>query len=232
MKKVYSWLIVLLGAGLIIGGFLIWGDNLEPKVKYLDIVVSLVLFSQYAMMGFFPMIDTSKEEQKEVGMMGVHYWSLFACTFLSIGVMVYGIHNDVQFKYQLILQLLVLMLLLLGRVSTLSAGKQVEKTYHHEKQLMHNKKTLTSVVQDLLDTINLNGNVPQEITKRVQDMAERIRYIAPSNNARAMSLDVKIENELLNIGGLLQDLEANTYAIDQGINRTSYLIEQRRQVRD
>lgn len=46
-KVVYKILAILLGFGLIIGGFIVFGDAIEGRIKVLDIIVSCAIFLQF-----------------------------------------------------------------------------------------------------------------------------------------------------------------------------------------
>ena len=102
-KRFYNILAILLGYGLIIGGFLVFGDSLEDKVKILDIIVSCLIFTQFVQFSLFPLINFGDSSHKEVGMMGIHIYVLNFCCIVSIGIMIYGIIYHIPFKFQLFL---------------------------------------------------------------------------------------------------------------------------------
>ena len=56
-KRFYNILAILLGYGLIIGGFLVFGDSLEDKVKILDIIVSCLIFTQFVQFSLVAGVD-------------------------------------------------------------------------------------------------------------------------------------------------------------------------------
>ena len=90
-KRFYNILAILLGYGLIIGGFLVFGDSLEDKVKILDIIVSCLIFTQFVQFSLFPLINFGDSSHKEVGMMGIHIYVLTFCCIASIVIMVSGV---------------------------------------------------------------------------------------------------------------------------------------------
>ena len=68
-KSFYNVLAILLGYGLIIASFIIFGESLDTNIKILDIVVSCFIFTQFTQFSLFPMINFSDSAHKEVGMM-------------------------------------------------------------------------------------------------------------------------------------------------------------------
>ena len=54
--------ITLIGYGLIIGGFLLFGDFLPEDVMYLDMVVSCLIFTQLPVLLYFPLINLIYEK--------------------------------------------------------------------------------------------------------------------------------------------------------------------------
>lgn len=145
-KRFYNILAILLGYGIIIGGFLVFGDSLEDKVKILDIIVSCLIFTQFVQFSLFPLINFGDSSHKEVGMMGIHIYVLNFCCIVSIGIMIYGIIYHIPFKFQLMGQLVVLFILLVGRVATLHAGEKVQQIHRKEQVIMHGKLSLKSVM--------------------------------------------------------------------------------------
>ena len=110
-KVFYKILAILLGYGLIIGGFIVFGESLEDRVKILDIVVSCLIFTQLVQFMLFPLIDLGKAAHREIGMMGIHFATLISCCVLFLALMTCGIVFQIPFKFQLMGQLIVLFIL-------------------------------------------------------------------------------------------------------------------------
>ena len=153
MKIFYKALAILLGYGIIIAGFILFGATLKDEVRILDIVVSCVMFTQIAEFFFFPLIDTNKKAHEEVGMIGIHFAAVDTYFVVAIAIIAAGIYWNLSFTLQLLLQLGALFLLVLGRVATLHSGDKVEQVYKSEQILMNEKQLLKDTMEDLMDKV-------------------------------------------------------------------------------
>ncbi|MBO7294542.1 MAG: hypothetical protein J6U65_03905, partial [Bacteroidaceae bacterium] len=159
MFNIYKALALLLGYGIIITCFILFGAPLDTSVLVLDIIVSLVIFTQFALFFFFPLIKLDDSSQKEVGMMGLHFSSLTLCISASLLLMFLGMFLYIPFIYQLIGQLLILFLLLIGRVVTLGTGNKVSRVYHQEQKIKAGKEELKRNLDDLVDYVSGIKNI-------------------------------------------------------------------------
>ena len=83
-KTFFSIATILLGYGLIIGGFTLFGKSLENEIKILDIVVSCLLFTTTVRFYFFPWIDTTNAAHKEAGTLGIRFIVMTGCSMLAL----------------------------------------------------------------------------------------------------------------------------------------------------
>ncbi len=231
MKQIYSAIVLILGACLIIGGFIYFGQSLERNVLILDIIVSLVLYSQIALMWFIPIIDMNNKEHREVGMMGVHYTFFSICFVASVAIIYYGISENVKFSYQLMMQLVVFFFLLLGRVMTLRSGDHVKQVYQQEQATKIGKMQLQEKVQSILDYISMTKGVPDSIIDQIAAMKETIRYLSPANTVETQQVENQIQVELSSLLTMLQDPLINEKYIEDTVKRASYLLNKRKAMR-
>jgi hypothetical protein len=209
IKNIYNLLALLLAYGLIIGGFIVLGASLEERVKILDIVASCLIFTQFAQIFVLPMINMSRTGHREVGMMGIHYYFVGLCCVLSVAVMIFGILQDVEFKYQLVCQLVVLFLLLVGRVSVLRAGEKVQQVYEMEENAMSGKKNLRAVMDDFMDYVATIGELDPTVKSRLSDIQESLRFVTPSSNPDAKNLECQFSQIVEDLKMLMRDTTMN-----------------------
>lgn len=217
-KRFYNILAILLGYGLIIGGFLVFGESLYNKVKILDIIVSCLIFTQFVQFSLFPLINLSESSHKEVGMIGIHLYVLNFCCIVSIGIMLYGILYHIPFKLQLMGQLVVFFIMLVGRVTTLHAGEKVQQIHRKEQVMMSGKLSLKNVMDDFMNDIAILKDLDPIAKQKLQNIHESIRYLSPSSKREAIRFDeqfsqtieylkILMRNNNLNRGKILEETE-------------------------
>ena len=228
MFNIYKALALLLGYGIIITCFILFGAPLDTSVLVLDIIVSLVIFTQFALFFFFPLIKLDDSSQKEVGMMGLHFSSLTLCISASLLLMFLGMFLYIPFIYQLIGQLLILFLLLIGRVVTLGTGNKVSRVYHQEQKIKAGKEELKRNLDDLVDYVSGIKNIEPNILDRVQIVQESIRFISPSANAEAKQFDAEIIDIVQDLKILMRDIVVNREKILDEVSHLERTLNRRK----
>lgn len=218
IKNFYKTLAILLGYGLIIGGFIIFGESLENKVKILDIVVSCVIFTQFVQFLIFPLINTGKPAHKEVGMMGIHFVTLKSCCVLSLSLIACGIIYQIPFKYQLMGHLIVLFMLLVGRVATLHSGEKVQHIYEKEQHRVSGKLSLINAMDDLMEKVATVKDLSENDRKRLGEIHENLRFITPTANLEAKKFDNQIILSIDKLTLLMRNVTLNKERISEEID--------------
>lgn len=208
-KRFYNILAILLGYGLIIGGFLVFGESLEDKVKILDIIVSCLIFTQFVQFSLFPLIKFGDSSHKEVGMMGIHFYVLIFCCIVSIGIMLYGIIYHIPFKFQLMGQLVVLFILLVGRVATLHAGEKVQQIHRKEQVIMHGKLSLKSIMDDFMDDIATVTDLDPIVKQKLTNIHEAMRFLSPSSKSEAIRFDEQFSQSVEDLKIMMRNTNLN-----------------------
>lgn len=228
VKNIYLALADLLGYGLIIGGFVAFGQSLEQSIRVLDIIVSCLIFTQFVQFTLFPLIDRDNAAHREVGMMGIHFTVLRIYCLAALCVMIGGIVCDVPFRYQLMGQLLLLLLLLLGRVATLHSGEKVERIYEKEQRIMEGKLSLQRIMDDLMEEVAGAKELAPEVVRSLQAVHEALRFLTPSADAEATELDFRFARTAQSIGVLLRDPKLNGSRIADEVERLTRILSKRK----
>ncbi len=227
-KRFYNIFAILLGYGLIIGGFLVFGESLEDKIKILDIIVSCLIFTQFVQFSLFPLINFGDSSHKEVGMMGIHIYVLNFCCIVSIGIMIYGIIYHIPFKFQLMGQLVVLFILLVGRVATLHAGEKVQQIHRKEQVIMHGKLSLKSVMDDFMDDIAIVRDLDPIAKQKLQNIHESMRFLSPSSNSEALKFDEQFSQSVENLKILMRNTNLNKEKILEETEHLDRILSRRK----
>ena len=228
-KTIYKILAILIGYGLIIGVFFLFGQSLEDRIKVLDIIVSILVYTQLVQFAIYPLIDLDNPAHKEVGMMGIYFYVLSAYCILAIGLMFFGIVYAIPFHIQLMGQIFLVFLGLLGRVTTLHSGDKVEHIYNKEQQMKEGKVTLKIAMDSLMDEIPQNQ--PLNISMRkLDDIYEELRYVTPSMSIEAKHYESEFCQTIEDIKVLMRNADLNQEKIEEKINRLERILSRRKNI--
>lgn len=227
-KNIYNLLATLLGYGLIIAGFIVFGESLERNIKILDIVVCCLVFSQFSMFTLFPLINLSNSAHKEVGMLGIHLVALNIVSVLALGLVICGIVFDIPFEYQLFGQLFILLILFLSRYLTLHAGEKVQSVYKNEQNKMSGKVSLKNAMADFMDEMACVKDLDSADKGRLESIHESLRFITPSDNLEAKNYDSKFLQSLEEVKILVRDTTLNKSKITDEISNLERILSRRK----
>lgn len=228
-KKVYRTLAILLGYGLIITCFILYGQSLEEKVRILDIIITCLVFTQFALFTIFPLINLSKPDQKEVGMLGIHLVTINIFSLLALGWMVCGILFQIPFKIQLIGQLVIIFILFIGRFATFRSGEKVQQVYEKEQKKMEGKVSLRYVMDDFVDYMASIKGLEPSVLQRLKSVHESIRFITPSANIEAKKLEEQFVQSVEDLKILMRNTLMNRDKIEEEIGHLERVLSRRKQ---
>ena len=227
-KTIYKILAHLLGYGLIIGGFIIFGDAIETKTRVMDIIISCLIYTQLVEFTIFPMVNLGQKAHKEVGMMGLHYSSIYLYSVLAIGIMVAGVCCDLQFKYQLMMQLVALFVLLIGRAVTLHTGDRVQRIHDKEQGGVESKDQIISAMEDFMDRVGDTTDLNPSALQSLQSIKESLRFLTPSSSAEAKALESSFCQKLADIEVLLRNTSLNAEQISSEVRHLQQILNKRK----
>ena len=227
-KTIYKILAHLLGYGLIIGGFIIFGDAIETKTRVMDIIISCLIYTQLVEFTIFPMVNLGQKAHKEVGMMGLHYSSIYLYSVLAIGIMVAGVCLDLQFKYQLMMQLVALFVLLIGRAVTLHTGDRVQRIHDKEQGGVESKDQIISAMEDFMDRVGDTTDLNPSVLQSLQSIKESLRFLTPSSSAEAKALESSFCQKLADIEVLLRNTSLNAEQISSEVRHLQQILNKRK----
>ena len=228
----YKTLSIVLGLGLIIACFMIFGASLEKEIRILDIIVCCLIYTQLAQLFIFPMIALEKKGHKEVGMMGIHYFVLSTCCIASIFLMSYGIAYSLSFKFQLIGQLIILFFMLIGRATALSSGNKVLQIHEQEQVAQGGKKSMRADIAAFLEDLALHPDIrlDADVIKRLFAVQESLKYLPPSFSQEAVTLERRFSQTLSDLQLMLRDTTLNASRIETAVLCLEQIVKNRKQL--
>ena len=228
VKSIYSLLAILLGYCLIIGGFIVFGGNVETRIIILDIIVSCLIFTQFVLFALFPLVNLGNPDHREVGMIGIHIVALYICCTLSLGLMICGIIYEIPFKFQLMGQLIILFILLVGRVATLHSGEKVQQIYAKEQKKQEGRASLQLLMDDFSDYIATIHQLDPEIVTKLEKIHESIRFITLSENIETKKFERQIFQSVNDLMVLMRNTTLNKEEIFEEVEHLERLLARRK----
>ena len=221
--------ITLIGYGLIIGGFLLFGDFLPEDVMYLDMVVSCLIFTQLPVLLYFPLINLKDKSHKEVGSLGIQLHGFTLYNIAAIAVMVVGAWLQWSFEIQLYIHIFLFFLQLIMILTSLFASKKVKERYHVEDELIRKKTVFKAKMAELMDEVTIAANrLPAEISQPLQAINDSMTYLVPSSNPEATLLEDKFCSLVDEILVLMRNIELNQSLIEEKIKRLELILAKRK----
>lgn len=227
-KKIYRALAILLGYGLIIACFILFGQSLEKNVRILDIIITCLVFTQFAMFTIFPLVNLNNPVHKEMGMLGIHLVTINIFSLFALGWMICGMLLQIPFKYQLIGQLVILFILFIGRYATFRSGEKVQQIYEKEQNVMEDKVSLRIVMDNLMDYMATVKDLDSSILQRLQSLHEAIRFITPSDNNEAKNFDGQFVQSVEDLKVLVRNTSMNKERIEEEVGRLERILARRK----
>lgn len=136
MRNLLAIIAFLIGEGVIIGTFVMFGEPLLPgKVLALDIVVASIIYCLYMIDLFIPWIDLGDKAHRQVGSLGVRWMVNLLYTVLAMTTIIVGARMTLSFGVQLLIQIALLGLLALGYSGVLGLQDKVNSVHEREEEL-------------------------------------------------------------------------------------------------
>lgn len=227
-KQIYNLLAIILCYGLIIGGFIFFGKSLETKIILLDIIVSCLIFTQFVQFTLFPLFNHGEPVHKVVGVMGIHFAVLISYCTLSLGLMVCGIICEIPFLFQIMGQLAILFIFLIGRVIILLSGEKVQQIYTKEQKIQEEKVSLRLVMDDFSNYIETIRQLDPVIVTKLDMIHESIRFITPSANTEAKMFDSQFVQSINDLKVLMRNTTLNKDKILEEVEHLERIIARRK----
>ncbi len=226
--NVLNWIVFAIGEIILVLCFFIFLDELASDIFWLDLTVCTLVYGLLFFRTVRPMVDLNDEAGRDVSILGLSWVSVMAYGFLAIALMLILQYNEVAFKYQLMVQIILAFFLLLTLIAgTHMNGKTVE-VFNRERQMVSDLERLRSDMRQLERTVAISTDLPAQFRGDVADISSQLRYLSPCNNPEATKVEGMLSNELLRINSLCADYELNADEINRSLMATRQLLNERK----
>ncbi len=209
-----GYVLFLFGIALIFTGFfIIIPEEKRGDVFWLDlIVVCFIYFLNFT--NLLGLLGLYFDFNKQIAGLGMRLAYLRLYNIYAIAVIGICWYNQVDFKYQLYLQLIGIfflgILFFLTRLSTSHASSVQEE----QDQSRRRKEDILMSIHHLELLFSKDSTKWSSEKQKVSDLKENVRYLSPSDNQIALSLDDEISSEIR---------KAYDYAVTKNEGGTEFL---------
>ncbi len=235
--SLFSILLALFGEALIalIFFYLIPEWALPTNLRVLDFVVVTAVFVIWMSNLCRPMVNLKDKSGKQVAGLGVKWFAQGLYTLCALGVVVISLVTGwsgeltaMVFKTYLLVQLGLFFLFLLGMMGAMASHRKAAEVYAQEKAVKSGKKAVRQYLADLSNAAEDAPGVPDDIRRRISELASETRYITPSESPEALRADDKITGCCDRIEFALRDYGMNKDAVERDLDQLGREIARRR----
>ena len=219
-KTTLSWFAFLFGEAIIIASFFLWKGDTQNNIFVLNLIVSSIIYLLFFVDILIPWIKLNDKAHRQVGSIGLRWVISWGYAFLAICTMlICNLTFETPFELQLIIHCCLLLLLILGFVGVLHSSSKMVEIYEQESfnsQIINEiKHALTSLKNILLEYPDL----PEPDIQRINNLEENIRYIAPSNNPEARTLEKQLLDIINDITIAIPNFKINKDSITASLKK-------------
>ena len=185
-KSVASILAFVAGLALIVALFFVWKGDAANNIFYLNLAVSLIVYSLLFQDLIFPWISLRDKSGSRVGSLGSQWVLVSLYAVAAVGLMLlFALVLPVLFVTQLMVHLSLLFLLLVGFVVVSGIFHKVSSVHVEQTAVRQGVVNMKDAVEALKDRMLEFPDIPDSFTSRINDIEHALRFLAPSDNPKA-----------------------------------------------
>jgi hypothetical protein len=229
IKTLFSWLLLLFGEAIIIAAFILFRGNAPDDIFILNIVISSIIYMLFFCNYRAPWIDLNDESQKQIGAIGISWLATWFYAIFAIAAMLLAnLELQLVFTTQLIIHCILLFFFLLWLLLAQHSADKVKEVYEQQTANRSGIIEMKRAVNQLCDKMSETAGVPADFIRRINALNESLRFISPTENAEAHSIENSFIETVNAIRFALTDYSLNTEQIESNIKKCERLYQNRK----
>lgn len=212
-----NWIVLGVGEAIIILAFLLLAQNLPTDIFCLDLIISMFVFALGFSRIIRPMINLGDRAQRETGSIGLTFTATGIYTLIAILAMIAMQYAGLEFKYQLLIQIILGFMLLVAFMTSTRINTKTVEVFNHEQELQDTLLASRDALRSLSGQAAISADIAPALRYRIDTLTETARYISPANTRRARELENEMLTQTQYLASLLSDPEANAEMIERTI---------------
>lgn len=189
LKNILSWGAFGLGYVLIICGWLLFGDRSDTSIFILNIVVSLVMYSVIFSDLLISWNKPEDKSQRRIGNTGLRWAVTLFYVVIAFVLIVLSNLFSWSFSVQLFAHSIAIVGLIAGYALVAHSANNIGNVTSQQSIAQSGvdmmRREAKSLHYDMLD----KGDIPAELSQRVAQLVDDMRFIAPANSEDARLLE-------------------------------------------
>lgn len=189
LKNILSWGAFGLGYVLIICGWLLFGDRSDTSIFILNIVVSLVMYSVIFSDLLISWNKPEDKSQRRIGNTGLRWAVTLFYVVIAFVLIVLSNLFSWSFSVQLFAHSIAIVGLIAGYALVAHSANNIGNVTSQQSIAKSGvdmmRREAKSLHYDMLD----KGDIPAELSQRVAQLVDDMRFIAPANSEDARLLE-------------------------------------------
>ncbi|HOX79327.1 MAG TPA: hypothetical protein PLW31_14965 [Bacteroidales bacterium] len=223
--------LLLAGEALIIFCFLHFGRNADPQIRALNIIISSFILCLNFIDILFPWVNWKDKSQKSIGSLGLRWVVMSLYVLFAVGIMiVFNIFIPIGFGNQLLLHAGLIFFFLVGLFLTFTSSANVKSVFEHEEKARSGIAEMKKITNDVRLKLDQMNNLPGGLFKQITDIQDDLRFISPSDNAIAKSLENEFIMKMKSVYDSLYNLPLDEERINRLIHDCNRIYRDRKQI--
>lgn len=233
MKKISAVILLLIGELILVYSIFHFRSSLDEKNLYLIIGVSSIVYFLLFSDLLFAWVNLKDQSQKQIGSIGIKWFFIFAYVVSSIGLLF--IFNASKaypkpFDIQVIVQAVLLFLLLIGLYFSLSAAEIVKNVYTEQLQNKSLLVELKKTSKNIQNQIRKKEGIPHNLISKLSELDDNLRFISPSDNTEAHTLEQSLIEEMGKINNEIKQLSPSIENVASSIEDCEVIYQERKSI--
>lgn len=231
-RTILAAIALLIAEAFIVCAILLIPYPIPIEVRILDMVVLSIVLWMVGYDLFRPLVNLAVKNPPEVGSLGVRWTGQILYLLFAIGFAVISVVYSISFVYQLLGQGLLVGFLLLNYYFAIHASEMVQKVGEREEAVLAGREQMRRALSQIEDEIAIRSNLPEYFRVSINDIADKLRYISPSDNADAILYEKQFADIANRVCLAMSNFAMNEENIKQDLLRMQRVLENRKKVRN
>lgn len=229
MQKILSWIALVGGEIVIFVAFRLWGGGLEPEIRTLNTIVSMLVLALFFVDLLLPWVDWSDRSGKRLGTLGLRWVATLLYAVAAVAVMVLcNTAFETRLSSQLLLHGILLLGLVLGFSAVVAASDQVGEIHAREEVLRAGIGEMKLRMRQLQRVAGDIPDLPAAYRDRIEALAGELRFVSPCRTAEAATLEKEFGEVLQTLEFALPAHAMNRGTVESALARAERLCAERK----
>lgn len=189
-------IVLLLGLGLIAAGFFLFARGGDDERVFWLGMISVGLMYSVNVIHAFDFFGSQSKFESGLGGLGVKMFFLPLYSVLVIAIVLLSIHYEVEFRYQLYGQSILIFLLIVSLFLVQLANTHANSVQVEQDHSAKSKAEILNVLREFELWCLREPDSAVTVIGMVKSLMEEVRYISPTNSQEATEIDGEVLENL------------------------------------